>query len=342
MKIGLSVATQPGPGEQPAALVDRLITQVRHADRWGFETCVFTEHHQQPEGYFPSPLVIMGALSTITSRIRLATAVLLAPLYDPIRLAEDTALLDLFSKGRIVLGVGAGYAPVDFDAFGVDISTRGARTNDTLEVLRRAWTGQPFSYEGRTVSYDAVLVTPRPHQPGGPPIWVGGLAEASLRRAATLGNGWISTMVAPIGKVSGLAARYRELLAATPERTGEVTVLREAWAAESREAAFRQYETAALSTHRLYFELGRYDGDPRVGNLSAADELTLEAIAEDRFVIGSVDDVVSQLRRYRDEAGADRVVLRLGHPAGPDHDAIMNVIELIGREIIPHVEGSDW
>jgi alkanesulfonate monooxygenase SsuD/methylene tetrahydromethanopterin reductase-like flavin-dependent oxidoreductase (luciferase family) len=95
----------------------------------------------------------------------------------------------------------------------------------------------------------------------------------------------------------------------------------------------REYEEAALSTHRLYFELGRYHNDERL-DLDHVDDLTLQAMAEDRFVIGSVDDVVDELRRYQD-FGVDRVILRLGHPAGPPLAAIMDAIELIGREVIP-------
>ena len=342
MRIGLSLATQAAPGEPASRLVDRLSEQVRHADRWGFETCVFTEHHQQPDGSLSSPLVVMAALSAATSRIRLATAVLLAPLYDPIRLAEDIATIDLFAKGRLAIGVGAGYAAVDFDPFGIDPRERGIRTDETLEVLRRAWTGEAFSYRGRYLNYRNVVVSPPPFRKGGPPIWVGGVAEASLQRAARSGDGWIAPVIAPIHEVSRLASRYREARQAYAGDCGEVAVLREGWVGPSRAVAFRDYGEPVLSTHRVYFDLGAYTRDPALDSVESSRDLTLEAIAEDRFVIGTVDDVVRDLRRYRDEVSADRVVLRLGHPAGPPHEAVMEAIEVIGREVIPQTARKDW
>ena len=342
MRIGLSLATQAAPGEAPSVLVDRLVEQVRHADRWGFETCVFTEHHQQPDGSLSSPLAVMAALSAVTSRIRLATAVLLAPLYDPIRLAEDIATVDLFAKGRLAIGVGTGYAAVDFDPFGVDPHERGIRTNETLEVLRRAWTGEVFSYRGRYLKYRNVVVSPRPFQAGGPRIWVGGVVEASLHRAARLGDGWIAPIIAPIHDVSRLASRYRKARQEFSGDCGEVTVLREGWVGASRAEASRDYGEPVLSTHRLYFDLGAYTRDSGMASVGSSKDLTLEAVAEDRFVIGAIDDVVGELRRYRDEVSADRVILRLGHPGGPRHEAIMEAIEIIGREVIPLTAGNDW
>ena len=342
MRIGLSLATQAPPGDAPSVLVERLSEQVRHADRWGFEACVFTEHHQQPDGSLSSPLAVIAALSTVTSRIRLATAVLLAPLYDPIRLAEDIATIDLFAKGRLAIGVGAGYAAADFDPFGIDPRERGIRTNETLEVLRRAWAGEAFSYRGRYLNYRNVIVSPPPFQEGGPPVWVGGVVEASLQRAARLGDGWIAPIIAPIDEVSRLASRYRESCQEFSGDCGEVTVLREGWVGPSRAEAFRDYGDPVLSTHRLYFDLGAYTRDPALDSVGSSRDLALEAIADDRFVIGTVDDVVRDLRRYRDEVRADRVILRFGHPGGPPHEAIMEVIEIVGREVIPQTAANDW
>ena len=341
MRVGLSLATQAAPDEPSSRLLNRLLEQVRHADRWDFESCVFTEHHQQPDGSLSSPLPVLAALSAVTSRIRLATAVLLAPLYDPIRLAEDIATIDLFASGRLAIGVGAGYAAVDFDPFGIDPRERGVRTNETLEVLRRAWTGEALSYRGRYLNYRNVTVSPPPYQEGGPPVWVGGVVDASLQRAARLGDGWIAPIISPIDEVSRLASRYRKACQEFSGDYGEVSVLREGWVGPSRADAFRDYGDPVLSTHRVYFDLGAYTSDPGMYSVGSSRDLTLDAIAQDRFVIGTVDDVVRDLRRYRDEVGADRVILRLGHPGGPPHEAVMEAIEVIGREVIPKTAGND-
>jgi len=342
VKIGIMVANQPVQAESPRAVADRLIAQVRHADRWGFETAVFTEHHQQEGGYFPSPLVSLAAISTVTSRIRLATGVLLAPLYDPFRLAEDVALIDLFSKGRVSLGIGAGYAPVDFAPFGASLKERGRRIDELLDILGLAWSGERFTYEGRYTSYEDVLLSPAPFQSGGPPIWVGGRADVAMRRAALRGNGWIGGISVHIGWLAEQADRYREFLGERDDgQPGEVTVLREGWVSQSRSEALRVYADGVMPTHEMYYKYGLYKGDPYGESLDSADQLTIDGVADDRFVIGSPDAVLEELHRYRDEVGADRVVLRLGHPGGPAHEQVMEAIELMGREVIPHLsEGS--
>lgn len=155
------------------------------AEEAGFDSFWVTEHHGLPDGYLPSPLVLAAALSSVTSQIALGTGVLLAPLHHPVRLAEDAAVVDRLSSGRLLLGLGIGYAEHEYRAFGVDPATRGARLDALVTALRDAWTGEPFDSPG--LGLTGVRVTPTPT--GHLPVWIGGYAPKAVRRAGLLADG---------------------------------------------------------------------------------------------------------------------------------------------------------
>jgi probable F420-dependent oxidoreductase len=141
----------------------------------------------------PSLLVTLAAFAAATDRLKLGTGVLLAPLHDPLRVAEDAATVDLLSGGRLILGLGLGWREEEFRMFGLPFAERVRRTTELIEILRRAWTGERFSFQGSAFGFEQVLVTPRPAQPAGPPIWLGGSVPASIARAGRLADGYIRT-----------------------------------------------------------------------------------------------------------------------------------------------------
>lgn len=162
------------------------------ADDRGFARVGFGEHHQSEDGYIPAPLLVASAVGARTTRLRVRLSVILALLYDPVRLAEEIAVADLCLGGRLDVGLGVGYVEDDFRAFGVDYAGRGRQMDELIPFLRRAWTGEPFEYRGGTVR-----VTPRPVQDP-MPIYVGGSAPAVIERAVQLGDGFFPPGM-PIG-----------------------------------------------------------------------------------------------------------------------------------------------
>jgi probable F420-dependent oxidoreductase len=154
-----------------------------------------------PDGAIPWPLDIpwyecltaASFLAATTSRCRIGTSVLILPQRNVLELAKVSATLDALSGGRFVLGIGAGWFAEELEALGYRFETRGRRTDEMIEVLRQCWTGRPHSFEGEGISVPQGLIfEPRPSQPGGPPILVGGMSRAALRRAALLGDGWLA------------------------------------------------------------------------------------------------------------------------------------------------------
>jgi alkanesulfonate monooxygenase SsuD/methylene tetrahydromethanopterin reductase-like flavin-dependent oxidoreductase (luciferase family) len=163
------------------------LEQAAWADGHGFDTVHLSEHHGTDDGYCPSPLVFAAAIAGRTERIRIECVIPLS-LHDPLRIAEDTAVLDIISNGRLDLMIVAGYVASEFDMFGRDLGDRPALIEDSVGVLRSAWQGGQFEYGGRLVQ-----VTPLPVQRGGPRLVFGGSTPASARRAARLADGYSPT-----------------------------------------------------------------------------------------------------------------------------------------------------
>ncbi len=146
-----------------------------------------SEHHASPDGYLPAPLVLASGIAARTKTLSVQVAALLVPLHDPVELAEQMAVLDVMSGGRVNYICAIGYRPEEYAMFGRAMKGRGRRMEDCIAVLRRAFTGEPFDYEGRPVQ-----VTPKPLTPGGPLLLMGGSSDIAVRRAARLGMGMIT------------------------------------------------------------------------------------------------------------------------------------------------------
>ena len=182
MKITLAFNMRaPSWGPPAADLYAAALDISAWGDGLGFSSILLSEHHNTEDGYLPSPIVMAGAVGGRTSRVDVKISVVLATLMHPIHLAEDLAVADLLTGGRLHVTLGAGYRKAEFLPFGVDWKKRPSLMTETVETLRAAWTGEEFVFRGTPVR-----VLPRPARPGGPPLALGGTSEGSARRAAAL------------------------------------------------------------------------------------------------------------------------------------------------------------
>jgi alkanesulfonate monooxygenase SsuD/methylene tetrahydromethanopterin reductase-like flavin-dependent oxidoreductase (luciferase family) len=192
-----------------ADLYATALDMAEWADTNGAASVLFSEHHASSDGYLPSPLVLAAAAAARTSTVPISIGALLLLMYDPIKLAEDLVVLDHVSQGRASYVIGLGYRAEEYKMFGVDPTRRGALIDERLDVLRRAWSGERFEWDGRSVR-----VTPEPFTPGGPSLAYGGGSAAAARRAARHG-----LMFLPQSSDPSLAEAYDE----EAERVGNPT-----------------------------------------------------------------------------------------------------------------------
>ena len=168
-----------------------VLDQIAWAEGKGFGSVWLTEHHFCEDGYTPSPLVVAGAVAERTSTMRIGTNLIVLPLHNPVRLAEDSATLSLLSGGRFSLGVGQGYWQSEFDAFGRNLKYRPSYLEEGVELIRRCFSGSSEPFESKRYSFPGLPVTPTPEQTV--PILVGGMQERSIERVAKVGDGFLST-----------------------------------------------------------------------------------------------------------------------------------------------------
>ena len=205
------------PGSRRPRLYAEILDQVAWLDGLGLDLVWFTEHHFVDDGYLPSWTPVAGAMAARTKRVRFSSDICLLPFNHPIRLAEDLAVLDNLSGGRVELGVGMGYAPHEFRGFGISIPQRLSRTEEGIAVLRRCFTGERFSYHGTRYQFDDVVIRPRYVQPGGPPLWIaamsagGALPGGALRRPSPAAGTARPGARAVAGGAEGLRPGSRQL-----------------------------------------------------------------------------------------------------------------------------------
>lgn len=328
MKFGLWYDFR-NPLRQPwSDLYGELLDQIAWADSAGFESVWLSEHHVTDDGYMPSLFAMLAAIAARTRNLRLGTAVCLAPLHHPIRLAEDVAVVDVLSGGRVELGLAPGYRPFEFEALGVPRRERGVRTDETVEILRLAWAGESFSYPGTVFDLRDVVVQPVPERGPGLPIHIGGSSPAAARRAGRYGCNFMPD----VGTGTDLHDRYRLELSRAgfdPERF-DITMNGCVFVCEDPDVGRAQ-------VHRsLTYMYERYDAWEREGDHSEAS--AFEPIAPERLdelcIVGRPDDVIRRMAAIRDEFSPDRFIFWGRLPGMPVEDASRS-LQLFADEVIP-------
>lgn len=182
----------PGTDAPPFEdLYEDVLDQIVAGEQMGFGSVWLTEHHFVEDGYTPSPLILAAAIGARTKTMRLGTNLIILPLHDPVRIAEDAATLAILTRGRFDLGVAIGYRQAEFEAFGRSLKQRPSLMEESAEIIRRAWRGEALNFEGKRFRYGDLRVTPQPAT--APRLFMGGMAEPAIERVARIGDGFLST-----------------------------------------------------------------------------------------------------------------------------------------------------
>jgi alkanesulfonate monooxygenase SsuD/methylene tetrahydromethanopterin reductase-like flavin-dependent oxidoreductase (luciferase family) len=310
-----------------AQLYSETMDQAAYAEELGFSSIWLSEHHFTDEGYLPSMAAALGALAERTSRARLGTAVMLAPLHHPLRLAEDLAVVDQLCGGRLDVGLAPGYRPKEFDVLGVPKAERGARTDEALELLSLAWTGEPFSHEGRAWQFSNVVCAPPPVQRPGPPVWIGGSSLAAARRASRYGLCFMPDSGAGVE----IYDAYRSAVSVPPR----VATNRVLFAAESREKAWEICGPHFLYQFNAYRRWFSAAGDDDLHG----DELTDPSVLNPEHYYVGTPDILTAITASQQRLGYEELVF-WARPPGLPVEAATASLELIARHVLPALAGS--
>jgi alkanesulfonate monooxygenase SsuD/methylene tetrahydromethanopterin reductase-like flavin-dependent oxidoreductase (luciferase family) len=333
MDLGTGLFTaqrSPGDDRSMTAIYDEILELGRAIDRAGLASAWVSEHHFAADGYLPGTMPTLAALAAVTESVELGTGIALAPLYDSIRLAEDAATVSLLSNDRLSLGLAVGYREAEFEAFGIPLEERGARTEAVVEVCRGAWSDGPLGFDPEFhPAGPHVDVTPTPD--GSPRIVLGGAAKPAVRRAARLADGWMAPSSL---SVEGIRKRVEDIRSVRAEAgmDGECTmyVIKHGFLGDSPADAWERMRAGRLYLARTYASW--FEGEP-------VEELSEERRQElhESAIVGTPDQVVEQLEPYRRAVGEDvHVILRTYHP-GIGTEAMVDCIERLGDEVVPRL-----
>lgn len=310
---------------------DAMIRQAKLAESLGFDTLWTHEHHSQAMVY-PDPLMALAVVASHTRTIRLGTNMLLLPEWHPLRVAEQGAMVDVLSDGRLVLGVAAGYAESEFAAFGVSLRERGTRMEEGLSLIRAVWTEDAVTLEGSTHRLENYSLFPRPIQ-SPPPIYVGALADKPIRRAARLGDGYILSAGSTFAEIADRIPVYQRAVAEAGfdlANKQPLAVNRVVHVVDSRS----KRDEAVASFARTFLSFYDRWGHADIVKLNS-DERAFEETARQHFIIGEPQECIEQIEQYAS--------LGIGHVAclmnfgKPDADVVETSMRLFAERVMPAV-----
>ena len=314
------------------------------AEEVGFDTATIGHHHFMA-GNMSDPLTFLAAVAVRTTTLRVGTGIFQLPIHNPVRVAEQVATIDQLSGGRISLAVGSGWWPLEYQVHGSNIRQRGARMEEALEILRLVWTQENTAFEGRFYRFPELTVHPRPVQVPHPPLWVAGVADAAIDRAARLGDAWMCGPVQSLPKAKACLDVYRSSCERHGTSNAGWILRRFAWiAADGRQVedeVLPHYVEGLMEHWRESVE--EEEEKALLARIDGGEQVSAQEIARDRLLWGAPGDVIAQIQRYQAETGCDHVhaAFGAGLPAssGPatlgSFDEHAAMIRLFGREIIP-------
>lgn len=325
----------------PRDVFDEVGDHIRIAEEAGFGTAWFGEHHFSNYSLCPSPLMAAAHFAGQTSRIRLGTGVVVLPLYEPIRLAQEIGMVDVLSDGRLVLGIGSGYQPYEFERFGMPLDeTVMERTLEALDVIERAVTQEAFSFDGRYYSYPETSVASK--MPGArmPEVWIAGMHPDLLARAVERDYGLLLTPSwKPTRDLQHVRTKLGDLCAGCGRDPADQTVglMRFVHVTESRSQAVDAAERARYSSRAsLSFRLGYGTMDGIfVDDLPAEGEPDIGDMVEN-YIIGDVDHCIEKILEDHEAMGHSHVLcnVQLG---GVPRERALHTMEALAADIIPGV-----
>ena len=318
-------------------------SSVRIAEQIGFQTAWFAEHHFNNYSLCPSPLMAVSYFAAITSRIRLGTAVVVVPFYQPMRLLQEIGLADVMCNGRLVLGLGSGYQDYEFQRFDVGIETGIERTLEMLDLIEIAFTQEQFEYHGKHYDFPPTQFAIKPLQAPMPEIWVAGLMSRSEVQERVARSGYVPMLTPswkPMSSIEKARDEYRQLFRSVgrdPQRMPlglmrfvHVTNSK----AEAEEAARRARYSSRVSLS-LRKDYARFDGI-YAQDIESEKEPPLDEMMQN-YVIGDAEHCIEKILEDHDCMGHSHMLVNV-QLGGIPTDRVHRTLDALGEDIIPGVE----
>ena len=327
LRVGVSYdfRNPPDSGVSDQYLYAEILEQVQWLDRIGADLVWFTEHHFVDDGYLPSWVPVAAAMASVTQHVRFGTDICLMPFNHPIRLAEDLAVLDNLSGGRVDLGIGMGYAPHEFRGFGLPVARRGSLMNEGIEVLQHCFAGERFSYRGKRYQFEDVKITPGYVQEGGPPLWIAAMSQAGALRAAHYNSNFL-----PQGVKAESYDPWVNALRDSGRNPDDyrVGIIRSILVTDDKASDWepvRASERYRMQLYRKFFEESG-EGFGRKG----------EQVPQ-TWIVGDVDHCVAELKHFIRTFGITDIV-SMAVPPGLRAGDMSDSLERLFTEVVPRVK----
>lgn len=343
MKFGLSIptltgfprATEPEDGGWRTRWA-RSFEIVAVAEELGFELGTVGHHRFTADRIDSSqPMVAIAALAARSTTMRFMTNILILPSHNPIDVAEQVAMVDELSDGRVMLGVAIGYRPYEFEQVGLVFKERVSRFEEAITLLRSAWSNDPIHFAGKHFTVKGANVTPKPVQKPGPPIFIGAQIDAAIDRAARLGDGWLTDNIESAALLGPKVARFRTKSRAAG-RAGMVVLNRKVGIDRDKARLEREWLPPILDTYRDYLKLGVPFDDEFADKLRSGVSLAIADLPPGQIIAGTPDECADGLQLCIEATEPDYIVVDFGRGAhGAHYENLRNQIELFGRELIP-------
>lgn len=317
----------PSSGIDNPAFYAEIMDQAVWLEGLSLDLVWFTEHHFVDDGYLPSWIPVASAMSARTTRVRFSSDISILPLYQPVRLAEDLAVLDNLSRGRVDIGIGLGYVPADFAGYGLPVAQRVSRTDEGLEILTRCFSGKRFSFAGKRYTAEDVLIRPSYVQPGGPPLWVAASSPEGARRAARF-----NANLLPQGPYETTIQVWLDALRADGRDPDDyrVGIIKPCFVTDNRDRdwpAIRAAEKFRMEYYARAFESAGRGAPP---------DQDKERISQN-WLVGNVDHCVRELTTFIRRYGITDMVT-WAVPPGLRPDAVETSLYKYATEVIPRVK----
>ncbi|MFI5375883.1 MAG: LLM class flavin-dependent oxidoreductase [Candidatus Rokuibacteriota bacterium] len=350
MRFGTYFFLQAPPGHGHADIIQRELDQMVLSETLGFDEVWLTEHHFIDYGLSVDPATLASALASRTSRVRIGLAAAILPFHDPIRLAEQLALVDIISRGRLDVGVGRGNRPSEFIGYRVPQVESRERFDEAVQILQRAWTEERYSYDGRYFKIPEVRVIPKPLQRPHPPLYQVCVSPDSIEGTALRGWPMLNSLL--FGGLEQLVAardRYVATLQKAGRTAGEITALLGLWGV-SRQIYVAPTDAQALAEARdaemWYQESFRKfliperieESHPTLqpGFRAMAERLSKiswEGLVAETLAFGSPETVARHIEQMR-QLGVGQVMCWMNFGGLPE-DKVRRSMELFAREVMP-------